>query len=100
MNIKLTVSNLSPSKRQQIERTKEWLLRLLAEAEAKHQQLENLTATLLDARARRDQYDQEAATNEKAASKFAGAEIQISKLDAQVKGLKNLLAKDLETIAL
>lgn len=96
----LAVNDLSPAKRQQIERTKEWLLRLLAEAEAKQQQLESLTAALLDARSRRDQYDHEAATDEEAASKFAAAEIQIRKLAPQVEALESSLGKDLQTIAL
>lgn len=100
MNKKLTVSNLTPAKRQQIERTKEWLLRLLAEAEAKHQQLESLTAAFHDARSRRDQYDQEAANNEDAALKLSAANIQVRKLDPQIQALKISSDKDLQTIAL
>ncbi len=100
MNIKLAVTNLSPGKRQQLERTKEWLLRLLAEAESKQQQLDSAAASLLEARSRRDQYDREAATDEKAALKCAAAEIQIRKLEPLVAGLEKSLSSDLKTIGL
>lgn len=99
MNQKLAIKNLGPGKRQQLEKTRQWLGRMRDEAAAKNEQLQKLSTQLEEARKRRDQYDREAATNENAALKCAGADLQIRKLEPQVTALEKSLKWDLRTIA-
>jgi hypothetical protein len=98
--MKLTIKNLTPGIRQSLERTKAWLSRLLSDAEAKSQQINELAAALSEAKARRAQYDANAAKDETAATKFAGAEVQIARLAPQLSSLQKSFGRDLETMAL
>jgi len=98
--MELAVPNLSQAKREQLEKTKLWLLRLFNEEEAKKKQLDSLNARLLEAHSRRANYDREAEANEDSAAKLGAADVQISKLTPQAKSAAESLRSDLSTIVL
>ncbi len=96
----LKITNLSPNKRDQIQKTKDWLLRLLAQLETKQKEIESFTTSLSEAKERHAKYDREAARSETAATKLAAADIQISRLEPQLTKLPKSLGADFNTLRL
>lgn len=91
--MKLKSPSLSPGKRAALERTLKWLTNLVTDLDSRKAHLDELEATLEEAKLRKVRSEKDAALDHDAALALAGAAVQISRLAPQVEQLRQAFEK-------